>query len=452
MAAWDPATTRTERARARRSVGPRPGRGPATATVLAVVLAVLAAVLLIALPGESPPAPGCESRRITSWAADRTTTAEFARYGDDGARADDWTGGDGTRSVRLPDGRTLWLFSDPFLGQVNAPPNPAGQPHRWRSGPGGSGPPAWLRNAAVLMSPSGRLERTLTGGAPGRPASLFPEPPGAPQQWRWPVHAVVEPRVPGAAEQVVRVLLWHRTAGAAHQPYGVPLGTEVATLSLPDLRVEGITAVGAPPGAGDPARRVQYGTAAVHDEDWTYVFGGDDGPSAVPPARSSSAYLARVPRGRLADPAAWQYWDGGDWRPDPARAAPVLGDGGRYGVGSSFTVLRDGRTWVLLTMDAGGPGAAGLATVASYWACSPHGPWHGPAEGFRPPQPPDSAPRPGTAAYNPQAHPALGGDGLLLSYDVNWLAGPAAVVEANANRNVELYRPRFVRLRLGPAG
>ena len=33
--------------------------------------------------------------------------------------------------------------------------------------------------------------------------------------------------------------------------------------------------------------------------------------------------LARVPRGRIADAAAYQYWDGAAWSTDPGRAAPL---------------------------------------------------------------------------------------------------------------------------------
>ncbi|MGP3953589.1 DUF4185 domain-containing protein [Streptomyces sp. 7N604] len=444
-----------------------------TITLAALALALAAAAaLLLALPG-SPhdEATRCRGLKVGSWAADDRTTGEFARYGDDGSRFDDWTGGDGTHSVRLPDGRTLWLFSDPFLGQVHPPPNPEGQPHSWRdnSAPGGAlggtpGAPAWLRNAAVVMSPSGRLERTLTGGTAAAPAPLFPNPPSAgQQQWRWPVEAVVEPRTsgsPGAPSEkseksgsVVRVLLWTRTAGAPPWLYGVPAATEVATLSLPDLRLEGIERISDQTRTADPARRVLYGTTAVRSGRWTYVFGGDDGRGATPARPSSHAYLARVPHGRLADPSAWRYWDGGRWQPDPDRAAPVLGDGGRRGVGSAFTVVRKYGTWVLLTMDAGGPHAAGLATITSYWACSPRGPWHGPSGGFEAPLPPDSAARREVAAYNPQAHPEFTSGGrLLLSYDVNWLGSDPSAAHANVNRNVSLYRPRFVRLRLEPAG
>jgi hypothetical protein len=324
--------------------------------------------------------------------------------------------------VRLPDGRVLWLFSDTYLGAVRPPPNPMGEPHSWR------GPDApFVRNSAVIMGRSGRIERTVA-------APLFPDTGAG--EWRWPVAARVEPRSPGSHEQVVRVLLWTRTAGTGPYIYGVPTATEMATLSLPDLRLEGVTQILDQRQVRDPARRVLFGTTVVDDAEWTYVFGGDDGQSPV-----HRAYVARVPQGRLGTPRAWEFWDGKRWGAG-ARAAPVLGDGRRRGVGSAFTVVRDSGTYVLFTMAAG---SAGLTTVTSYWACSPTGPWHGPAKGFAPPLPDGTV-----AAYNPQAHPALSGGGrLVLSYDVNWLDAAPATAQAHLSRNVSLYRPRFVSLRLG---
>ncbi|WP_406356661.1 DUF4185 domain-containing protein [Streptomyces sp. NBC_00658] len=398
-------------------------------TGLGILLAlVCAAVLLTALPDDDREGGGaCTARTLTSWAAEERLTDEFARYGDDATRTDDWTGGDGTHSVRLPDGRLLWLFSDTYLGQVHGPPNPVGESYTWRDAAA-----PLVRNSAVVMSESGRLERTL-------PTPVFPDP--APQQWRWPVAARVEPRTPGSSEQVVRVLLWTRTAGQSPWIYGVPTATEVATLSLPDLRLEGITTILDQRAVADPSRRVLFGTTAVDAGDWTYVFGGDDGQAASRPA--SQAYVARVPRGGLAEPGAWEYWDGSRWAVR-APPKPVLGDGRSTGVGSAFSVVRDDGTYVLFTMAAG---AAGLTTVTLYWACSPTGPWHGPTRSFSP-----SLPQGEVAAYNPQVHPELSdGNRLVLSYDVNWLDSTGTSGQANLSRNVSLYRPRFVSLRLGSA-
>ncbi|MFF9216577.1 DUF4185 domain-containing protein [Streptomyces viridosporus] len=398
-----------------------------TGTGIGLLLAlVLGAALLTALPEDGDHPRGgtaCTPRTVASWSADTALTSEFARYGDDATRTDDWTGGDGTHSVRLPDGRLLWLFSDTYLGRVHRPPNPVGESSAWRDVTA-----PLVRNSAVLMR-DGRLERTL-------PAPLFPDP--APNRWRWPVAARVEPRSPGSAEQVVRVLLWVRATGQSPWIYGVPLATEVATLSLPDLRLESVVTVLDQQQVPDPSRRVLFGTTLVAEDGWTYVFGGDDGRPASRPA--SHAYVARVPEGGLADPAAWEHWNGSAWQ-TRARPRPVLGDGRHKGVGSAFSVVRVDGTYVLFTMAAG---AAGLTTVAAYWACSPSGPWHGPAEEFDP-----ALPRDGTAAYNPQTHPELSDDGrLVLSYDVNWLETSGAAVMLS--RNVSLYRPRFVTIRLAP--
>ncbi|MFF1692501.1 DUF4185 domain-containing protein [Streptomyces sp. NPDC058257] len=413
--------------------GPRGGPSARGVWIALLLVLACAAVLLTALPDDREGGVACEARTVSSWAADDKVTEAFARYGDDTARADDWTGGDGTHSVRLPDGRLLWLFSDTFLGQVHAPPNPAGQPHTWRDAT-----TPMVRNSGVVMSRSGTLQNTL-------PAPLFPDP--APQQWRWPVAAKVEPRSPGSSENVVRVLLWTRATGTGPWIYGVPLATEVATLSLPDLRVEGIVKVSDQQAVPDPDKRVLYGTTTVDDGDWTYVFGGNDGKAAARPA--SHAYVARVPKGRLAEPGAWRYWDGEGWT-ESGKPRHVLGDGERKGVGSAFTVVRVKGTYVLFTMAAG---TQGLTDVTSYWACSPTGPWHGPAKGFSPPLPKDGSAEQDMAAYNPQAHPALSGNGrLLLSYDVNWLDAAPASAQANVSRNVSLYRPRFVSLRLATAG
>ncbi|MEU6687107.1 DUF4185 domain-containing protein [Streptomyces sp. NPDC046832] len=386
-----------------------------------LLVLVLGAALLIALPDGGGSDDACRALTVGSWKADAGLDAEFARYGDDPSRTDDWTGGDGTHSVRLPDGRVLWLFSDTYLGRVYGPPNPHGESYAWRD----AGTPL-VRNSAVLMR-QGRLETTL-------PAPLFADP--APGEWRWPVAARVEPRSPGSSEQVVRVLLWVRTAGRSPWIYGVPTATEVATLSLPGLRLESVVEVLGQQLVPDPSRRVLFGTTLVEEDGWTYVFGGDDGRAASRPV--SHVYAARVPEGRLADPGAWQYWSGSAWVPG-ARPRPVLGDGRRTGVGSAFSVVREGGTYVLFTMAAG---PEGLTSVASYWACSPAGPWHGPGKEFAPPLPPGQV-----AAYNPQAHPVLSGDGrLVLSYDVNWLETTGAA--DRLSRNVSLYRPRFLSLRL----
>ncbi|MCT2591019.1 hypothetical protein LHJ74_14050 [Streptomyces sp. N2-109] len=402
--------------------------GSGTGVLLA--LALLAWVLTDPDGGDGP--AGCGGLRATGWQPDERMTGEFARYGDDNLRSDDWTGGDGTRSVRLPDGRTLWLSADTFLDQVHPGARRVPQP-------------SWVRNSALVMSPGGRMERTLLGepGADGRPGALFPGTADADggEVWRWPAQAVVEPRSPGSGEQVVRVLLWQREEGAPPWVFGVPRATEVATLSLPGLELESIDPLHRPDPATAPETRVLYGTSAVREGRWTYVFGADE--RGVRGGRASRAHVARAPEGRLADASAWRYWNGSGWAAEPGAAAAM--DFGEHpdSATNTYSVARRGDSWLLLTMDAGGPDGKPSATAVTYWACDPAGPWHGPHRAAEPPLPPGGA-EAGAMPYNPQWHAEFGGDGSLLAgYDVNVTQDTAAI-----QRDVALYRPRFLRLTL----
>jgi len=82
---------------------------------------VLSLILFLALFLQAPAAAAaadCAPSFLGSSVNQRLTTL-FTTYGNDNTRHDDWTGADGTYSVRLPSGRELWVFSDTFLGQVN---------------------------------------------------------------------------------------------------------------------------------------------------------------------------------------------------------------------------------------------------------------------------------------------------------------------------------------------
>ena len=80
-------------------------------------VAALSATCLSVI-GDPPPAAAaaCAPRQV-SVAPDTGLNNLFQTYGNSGTGRT-WTGGDGTESVALPDGRELWLFDDTFLGTV----------------------------------------------------------------------------------------------------------------------------------------------------------------------------------------------------------------------------------------------------------------------------------------------------------------------------------------------
>ncbi|MFE9649372.1 hypothetical protein ACFYO0_35750 [Streptomyces sp. NPDC006365] len=81
---------------------------------------------------------------------------------------DGWTGGDSTYSFRLPDGRQLYLFSDTFLGPLNAD---------------GTRPTSakFINSSFVIRS--GDTLTTVHGGSKSNPKALMP--PAIDNRWYW---------------------------------------------------------------------------------------------------------------------------------------------------------------------------------------------------------------------------------------------------------------------------
>lgn len=423
-------------------------RRPVTAVAFLLSL-MLGALAVNAVDLRTPPRElRCPALRATSVTRDEQWTARFAAYGNGNARIDDWTGADGTWSVPLPDGRTLWIFADTFLGPVWPPPNPRGQPYYWRS----PHDAPLIRNSAILEERDGTF-RTLRGTAPGGRPDSWIDRPGRDVTY-WPMSAIIEPEYPGSDVEVLRVFV--AEIGPPHvkeHTFGTTVRSAVATFALTDLtRPRRIDELPPPPDpASDYDNQVFYGQASIRWGDHVYVFGG----TANTLRAGQSSYLARTVAGGLANPDRWEYWagpdgDGGDvWvRGVPSAARPVIpftGIGsGRTGVAAGYSVIRQGRTFVMFTMDPT-VFAGGVWRISSYWSCSPAGPWHGPSKVYDTPEVVRGS---DTISYFPYAHPARRDRQrrLLLSYDVNSLAKDAI------HHNVSLYRPKFLRISLGSGG
>lgn len=343
-------------------------------------LALLAIILFLAActglgPHPGPPTPAA--------APDPFFNRLFARTGGG------WTGGDGTLSVPLGDGRTLWLFGDSFLGTVN---------------PDGTRPEdtPLVRNCIVIQD--GETLTTRTGNSPEAPEAFFPPlPPG---EWCWPADATVQ-------NGKVRVILHSYRQGRPLLWDWQWTGTSVAELGLPQLEIERITPLAVSNG-------VMYG-AILERAEATYIFGVE--------ARGSARWMqvARAPPGDLL--GAWAFFDGEGWSIDQAATRPVLD-----GVSTQFAVVDLADGLALVTMDNRVPFSADLVM---YRAARPEGPWQGPCRIYRVPEA-DAA----IAAYNPFIHPQFTAGGrLLVSYNLNHVSEPAALY-----RDASIYRPRFVRL------
>jgi len=328
---------------------------------------------------------------------DQRLTTLFTTYGNDNSRLDDWTGADGTYSLRLPSGKELWVFSDTFLGQVNAD---GSRPPVVEEG----GTTVFLNNSFAVER-DGRL-RTIHGGTPSEPAAVMP--PRDAGHWYWAGDAT-------SAGGLVEVTYqeyerfgtgawdwrWHRNVVARFAQ-----GRMERPISVHPL----------PSGHG-----VAWASGILKDGRHTYVYGVEDLGSP------KYMHVARVSGDSLL--GTWEFLTAdGTWSPDEADSARTMS-----GVANEYSVSKVGDGYVLITHDTT---EALSAKIVVYASCSPYGPFSGKQLVYTTPETGGNV-----FTYNAHAHPAVAGNGLVVSYNVN------SFVNTDHYRDVSIYRPRFIDVR-----
>ena len=325
------------------------------------------------------------------------TTAAGWQAGFDALNDDTWSGADQGSSLRLPDGRVLWVFDDTFQG-AQAPDGSRAAGTRV------------VRNSLVL-SDRGCL-RGVTG--PGGAEVL----PGTAGQWYWPLHAFLDGgRLFLSASRVAQ-----DATGAF-----VTSGTWLAELSLPAGGTPTFRALSRTPSSGTPETTAQWGTAIAQAGGWTYVYGTQrvDQPYVF----GKALYVARVPAGKVTALSAWRFWNGRGWVAGAAQARAIRPAVG--GVSTSLSVWRAAPgSWRAVTKKDDWLGSQ----VVLLRAPSPTGPWTETVLASSP-----SYARPGETTYNAFAHPglALSGGALLVSVSRNNDDFGAHL------RDADLYKPQF---------
>ena len=313
----------------------------------------------------------------------------FQAYGDR-ATGTTWTGGDGTESVLLPDGRELWLFADSYLGTLTN-----GERIRARS--------QILHNTLVIQR-NGVLTKTrYKHRRKNLMAFLNPVPTDPSRYGIWPGSMVLS----GTTLQVIGLNVKFERNGM----YSVT-GNSLATFALPSLRLQRLQSL--------PPSNTDWSEGVLRDGGYTYVYG-----NAAP-----NTYAARVEGDNLSAP--WSYYDGSGWTSDAAAAEPISS----VGTLSHFSVSKVGSLYVLITKSF-------LTTnvITAAFGCNPVGP-------FGPPQPiyatPEASEFPsvdGVVTYGAFAHPELSKspNTLVVSYDVN-----VSSTNNDPALDASLYRPRFL--------
>ena len=161
-------------------------------------------------------------------------------------------------------------------------------------------------------------------------------------------------------------------------------------------------------------------SGAPNPDGYIYVYGNRKG-----------LMVARVLPEDFENFSAWRFWDGEGWNADMQQIANVAPNVSNE---LSVTALPDGRYALVFTLDGINP------TVGLRLGRTPYGPFGPVIEVYEAKE----MQQKNYITYNAKAHPNLSAPGeLLISYNVN-----AFDFSNELKANPNLYRPRFIKLKL----
>ncbi len=322
-------------------------------------------------------------------------------------RTSGWTGGDGTYSVPLGKGKTMWLFGDTLIDDVL----PSGAHTK---------DTIMINNSIAIQDghePS-NIE-FLTGGTEKKPDSFFKPPDG--HGWFW-----IHDALPDKDNNKVFVFL-DQIEKHGEGVFGFRhCGTWIAEVDTggDEITVKDYKKIQHFQGAeeGKPAKA--FGASILSEKDWTYIYGTEDY------ALEKNLVLARKPAGTIdKEEVPWEFYTGNGWSNNMDNLKPLC-----RGVGNELSVHKTEDGKYILTSQEGGFGPEIYVRIAS----SPEGPWGPPQVIWKAPEANESI-----FTYNAKAHPELSDKekGLLVSYNVNGSTAEAILEDA------DIYRPRFIRVK-----
>jgi len=322
-----------------------------------------------------------------------------------------WAGADGTYSLPLSSGKTVWLFSDTLIGEVN----PSGAR---------SEDTIMINNSIALQDgPDPSTVKFLWGGTEEKGESLFIPPDGT--GWFWLCDGLSHP-----GEDRITLLLGQFDIKEEDGTFGFNfkhIGTWIADFYFEGDRVVVENYEKLPYFKTTPEAVQSFGSCIMEDGEWTYIYGTEDYTSR------KTLIVARVPAGKIRDTASWEFYGKDGWSKNFDDITPVFD-----GVCNELSVHKteDGK-YILTTQDAG------IGDVILLTADSPEGPWGDKMPVWKIPENTDTV-----ISYNAKAHPELSNEeeGLLISYNVNTLSQEELLGDGG------VYRPRFIRVKFNASG
>jgi hypothetical protein len=327
-------------------------------------------------------------------------------------RREGWVGADGVYSAVLSDKKTLWLFSDTWVGSIRA---------------GKRKDVAMVNNTVGVQEGTGseaKLTFSIARADDDKPKALFTPPDG--RGWFW----LNAGTVANDKLYVFLPRLEKTNKGGAFGFRGIDLW--LGTVDRPgDAPTTWKTKYSKVPCAEFAAERKRsFGSALQQDKDHLYIYGYEERPGK--PLLSRTLLVARAPINHLSDFSEWRFYANGKWVTDPADSA-----GKTNGLATEFSVtyLPSLKQYVLVYTENG------LSErIVGRFSEKPEGPWSDPVLLYSCPEMKQSKK---VFTYAAKAHPQLAsGNELIISYVVN------AFDFASVINDPDLYWPRFVKVEL----
>ncbi|MEL7586830.1 MAG: hypothetical protein AAGU19_08955 [Prolixibacteraceae bacterium] len=308
------------------------------------------------------------------------------------------TGGDGMYSIALPDGRSVFLMGDSFIGPVTNGARSM-QDHMFRN--------------TYILYDKGKVSAVYGANGGNTSAAVPPGVTDEGKKWYWPGHGFVD----GNKLYIFQTLMYQGEAGMWGFRYEK---TDILEYDLPGLELRKTVSV---PFSG--STDIHYGMAALKQNDYVYIYAQVDVDNSINTV--SDALVARTTMDQLY--TKWEYFDGSGWSPNASDAVKMAGLA-TVPVSSQFNVFKLDNKYVLLTQDK----RFNSGTIYTFIADSPQGPWYNKKLIYTTRE----QNTPGLLTYNAMAHPQFEKDGMILiSYNVN----NEDFVKQHSD--VSTYRPRL---------
>lgn len=320
---------------------------------------------------------------------------------------DGWNAGDGTISIPLPNGNTLWMFGDSHVDQEVDSTNQL--PCLFNT-----------RNCVMLQDDNDNFTTFYNQSGSDIYSRQFVQMQNSPDITFWPAGGFV----------------LNNTAYTFWESYTINSlsditfeGMVIAEIDLDNIEVLSVTPL--------DNTSIEFGMTVVTDNEsgFHFIYGRKN--SGI----FREAFIARCPIGQIY--TDWEFYAGdNNWINDPTNAKSILNE-----VSNSYSVFKCDTKYFLLSQARGFLQCGEGREIYLYESENPHGPFVNKTIAYTIEDQYDGQ---YLVTYNAQAHPQFTTNNeLLISYNINQpCPGPCTDEPFTSVFNADLYRPKFARYSL----